>query len=508
VTLGPRGRNVAIERLEGSPTITKDGVTVAREIDLPSRMDNVGARLVKEVASRTGDAIGDGTTTATVLAQALYKQGLQLVEAGLDGMELKRGLDAALPLVRKALKAQSYIPSSSLEIAQVGTISANGDTTVGKILAEAFDKVGKDGVTMVEESKATETKLNVVDGLQFDRGYVSSYFITDPRRLIAELDKPYILVVEDRVQKISQILKALEIVRAARASLLVIAEDIVGEGLAALTINKLKGVIQCAAVKIPGFGERKKEILHDIAIAVGATPFTAESGRNLETVRPQDLGRAEKAVVEKELCRIVKGAGDPEAIAQRIRTIEGHIERSKSEYEKDRSRERMARLGAGIAIIQVGGYSETEVRAKRHLMEDALAATRSAMRDGLVPGGGVALLRARAALHAMLTEVTGDRRAGIRLLYDACAAPLFQIADNAGEEGAVVVHRVAEGRGAFGYDARALEYGDMLEKGIVDPLQVVDVAIEKAVSVASMMLTTGALIVERPSASPRGPKKP
>ncbi len=415
VTLGPRGRNVAIERKWGSPTVTKDGVTVAEEIDLPSKIENLGARLVKEVAVQTNERIGDGTTTATVLTQAIYREGLKLVEAGLDGMSIKRGLDKALAAAREALKKQSKKAATTEEVASIGTVSANGDEKVGQILADAFEKVGKDGIITVGESQSIETTVTVVEGMQFDRGYISPYFITDQDRLIAELKNPFILVVERKLFAVNDIVATLELVKKANGSLLVIAEDIEKEALAALTVNKLRGVVQCAAVKSPGFGERRKEILKDIAAAVGATVFTDELGRKLDQVRKEDLGRCDKVILEKEVCKIIKGAGKPEDVKARVNQIEHEKAKTNSTYDKDKLNERLARLSGGVAIVKVGGATETEVRGKRHLIEDALSSTRAAIKEGYVPGGGVALLRARKGIEPLLKELEGDERAGAKL---------------------------------------------------------------------------------------------
>jgi chaperonin GroEL len=505
VTLGPKGRNVLIEKKFGSPLMTKDGVTVAKEVELKDKHENMGAQLVREVASKTSDIAGDGTTTATVLARAIYKEGIKAVVSGANTMEIKKGIDLAVDTVVKAID-EIKKPVEGNAIAQVGTISANGDAEIGKIIAEAMAKVGKDGVITVEEAKGRETELNVVEGMQFDRGYLSPYFVTNPDQMKVELDSPFILAFEKKVSNMRDLLPLLEQVVNSRRPLLIIAEDVDGEALATLVVNKIRGTINVAAVKAPGFGDRRKAMLEDIAILTGGKAITEDLGLKLENLTLTDLGTAKKVVIDKENTTIVEGAGSHEAIQGRVKQIRSQIEISTSDYDKEKLQERLAKLVGGVAVIKVGAASETEMKEKKARVEDAMHATKAAVEDGIVAGGGVALLRALPALVAL--NAKGDQGTGVDIVRRALEEPLKQIANNAGVEGSVVVNTVRENKGNFGFNAATGEYGDMVGFGVIDPAKVTKSALRNAASVAAMMLTTEAIISEIPepkAAAPAGP---
>jgi len=506
VTLGPKGRNVLIEKKFGSPLMTKDGVTVAKEIELKDRHENMGAQLVREVASKTSDVAGDGTTTATVLARAIYREGIKAVVSGANTMEIKKGIDLAVETVVKAID-EIKKPVEGNAIAQVGTISANGDEEIGKIIAEAMGKVGKDGVITVEEAKGRETELTVVEGMQFDRGYLSPYFVTNPDQMKVELENPYILAYEKKVSNMRDLLPLLEQVVNSRRPLLIIAEDVDGEALATLVVNKIRGTLNVAAVKAPGFGDRRKAMLEDIATLTGGKAISEDLGLKLENLTLADLGSAKKIVIDKENTTIVEGAGSTEAIQGRVKQIRAQVETSTSDYDKEKLQERLAKLVGGVAVIKVGAASETEMKEKKARVEDAMHATKAAVEDGIVAGGGVALLRALTKL-AELT-VTGDQATGVEIIRKSLQEPLRQIATNAGVEGSVVVNAVREGKGNYGYNAATDAYGDMVAFGVVDPAKVVKSALRNAASVASMMLTTEAIITEIPEPkAPAGPGGP
>jgi chaperonin GroEL len=500
VTLGPRGRNVVLEKSFGSPTVTKDGVTVAKEIELEDHFQNMGAKMVKEVASKTSDTAGDGTTTATVLAQAIYREGYKIVASGANPMDLKRGIDGAVEEVTKELKKLSKPVKEQKEISQVGTISANSDPTIGNIIAEAMNKVGKEGVITVEEAKGIDTTLEVVEGMQFDRGYISPYFVTDPEKMEAVLEDPYILLHEKKISTMKDLLPILEQVAKMGKPLLIIAEDLEGEALATLVVNKLRGTLRCAAVKAPGFGDRRKAMLEDIAILTGGTAIFEDVGIKLEKVRVEDLGRAKKVVIDKDNTTLVEGAGKPSAIEGRVKQIRVQIEETTSDYDREKLQERLAKLAGGVAVIKVGAATETEMKEKKARVEDALHATRAAVEEGIVPGGGVAYLRCLPALKKMKLE--GDRQTGVELVMKALEEPLRMIAQNAGVEGSVIVEKVKREKATFGYDADKLEYCDMLESGIIDPTKVVRMALQNAASVASLLITTEAVIAEKPKKEP------
>jgi chaperonin GroEL len=505
VTLGPRGRNVLIERSWGAPIVTKDGVTVAKEIELGPKMENMGAQMVLEVASQTSDKAGDGTTTATVLAQAIYGEGLKLVEAGHNPMDLKRGIDLAVTKMIEQLKALSKPTRDKKEIAQVGTVSANGDTQIGDILAEAMEKVGKEGVITVEENQATETILNVVEGMQFDRGYLSPYFVTDPEKLICELENPRILVHEKKISSMNDLLPLLEQVAKDARPLLIVAEDVDGEALATLVVNKMRGTLKVCAVKAPGFGDRRKEMLKDIAALTGAKAIMEDVGIKLEGLTLQDLGTAKRAVIDKENTTIVDGGGKQADIKGRIEGIHRDMQATNSTYDKEKLQERLAKIAGGVAVIKVGAPSESELKEKKARVEDALHATRAAVEEGIVPGGGVALLRAREVALDKLK--LGDARdAGVVLIRRAVEEPLRQIAKNAGREGSVVMEQVKQGKGAFGFNAATEQFEDLLAAGVLDPTKVVRTALENAASVAGLMLTTEVLMAEHPK--PAAPEPP
>ncbi|BDU68874.1 60 kDa chaperonin [Geothrix oryzae] len=505
VTLGPKGRNVLIEKKFGSPLMTKDGVTVAKEIELKDKHENMGAQLVREVASKTSDIAGDGTTTATVLARAIYREGIKAVVSGANTMEIKKGIDLAVDTVVAAID-EIKKPVEGNAIAQVGTISANGDAEIGKIIAEAMAKVGKDGVITVEEAKGRDTELTVVEGMQFDRGYLSPYFVTNPDQMKVELENPYILAYEKKVSNMRDLLPLLEQVVNSRRPLLIIAEDVDGEALATLVVNKIRGTLNVAAVKAPGFGDRRKAMLEDIAILTGGKAISEDLGLKLENLTLADLGSAKKIVIDKENTTIVEGAGASEAIQGRVKQIRAQVEVSTSDYDKEKLQERLAKLVGGVAVIKVGAASETEMKEKKARVEDAMHATKAAVEDGIVAGGGVALLRSLTKLAAL--KLTGDQATGVDIVRKSLEEPLRQIANNAGVEGSVVVNAVREGKDNYGYNAATNEYGDMVKFGVVDPAKVTKSALRNAASVASMMLTTEAIITEIPepkAAAPAGP---
>src|SRR6187431_2742206 len=496
VTLGPRGRNVVIEKSFGSPTITKDGVTVAKEIELENKFENMGAQMVREVASKTSDIAGDGTTTATVLAQAIFREGSKLVSAGHNPMEIKRGIDKAVAALVAEVARLAKPTRDPNEIAQVGTVSANGDETIGKLLSEAMEKVGKEGVITVEEAKSAETSLDVVEGMQFDRGYLSPYFVTDTERMQASLEDAYILLSEKKISNMKDLLPVLEAIARQQKPLLIIAEDIEGEALATLVVNRLRGTLNCAAVKAPGFGDRRKEMLKDIATLTGGHVISEELGLKLENVTISDLGRAKRVTMDKDNTTIVDGAGNKDKIKGRIAEIRSQIEATTSDYDREKLQERLAKLVGGVAVIKVGAATETEMKEKKARVEDALHATRAAVEEGIVPGGGVALIRAQKVLEGL--KLSDEQKAGIRILERAIEEPLRQIVGNAGEEGSIVVQKVKEGKGNFGFNAATGKYGDLVADGVIDPVKVVRSALQNAASVAGLMLTTEALVAEKP----------
>jgi chaperonin GroEL len=497
VTLGPKGRNVAIEKSYGPPRTTKDGVTVAKEIELPDKFENMGAQLLREVASKTSEIAGDGTTTACVLAQAIVREGEKSVAAGMNPMDLKRGVELATHAVVDDLNKRSKKIKSSEEIAQVGTIAANGDTEIGNMIATAMQKVGNEGVITVEEAKSLDTELDIVEGMQFDRGYISPYFITDAEKMVAELEDPYILLHEKKLSGLQALLPLLEAVVQSSRPLLIVAEDVEGEALATLVVNKLRGGLKVAAVKAPGFGDRRKAMLEDIAILTGGQVISEDLGIKLENVTLAMLGRAKRTRVEKENTTIVHGAGKRDAIDGRINQIKLQIEETTSDYDREKLQERLAKLAGGVAVIKVGGATEAEVKERKDRVDDAVHATRAAVEEGIVPGGGVALLRATKAV-AILRSENPDIQAGIRIVAKALESPIRQIAENAGVEGSIVVGKVAEKTGNFGFDAQKEEYVDMVSAGIVDPTKVVRIALQDAVSVASLLITTEAMVAEKP----------
>jgi chaperonin GroEL len=495
VTLGPRGRNVVLEKKFGSPTVINDGVTIAKEIELEDRFENMGAQLVREVASKTNDVAGDGTTTATVLAQAIFKEGLKAVAAGANPIQVKRGIDRAVEAVVNYIRKVAIPVEGREAIEQVATISAN-DPAIGKVVADAIEKVTKDGVITVEESKGTETTLEIVEGMRFDRGYISPYFITDPERMEAVLEEPYILLYEKKISAAQDLIPILEQVVRAGKPLLIICEDLEGEALATLVVNKLRGVIQCAAVKAPGFGERRKAMMEDIAILTGGTFFTEDLGIKLENIRLEQLGRAEKVIIEKEYTTIVGGKGKPEAIQGRISQIRKQIETTESDYDREKLQERLAKLAGGVAVIKVGAATETELKEKKARFEDAIHATKAAVEEGIVPGGGVTLVNAIKALNELQAE--GDERIGINIVRRALEEPLRQIAHNAGVEGSVIVEKAKDLPDGQGFNAATGEFVEMVKAGIVDPAKVTRSALENAASIASLLLTTEALVAEVP----------
>ncbi len=498
VTLGPKGRNVVIEKAFGAPRTTKDGVTVAKEIELEDKLENMGAQLVREVASRTNDVAGDGTTTATVLTQAVAHEGMKLVEAGMNPMDLRRGITQAVKAVVEFLKKQAKEVKTSEEVAQVGTISANGEREIGELIAEAMQKVGNEGVITVEENKGLETELEVVEGMQFDRGYLSPYFVTNPDKMLCELEDPFILVHDKKISSLQPMLPLLEKVLQANKPLLIIAEDVEGEALATLVVNRLRGGLKVCAVKAPGFGDRRKAMLQDIAILTGGQVISEELGYKLENVTLDDLGTAKRVVVDKENTTIIDGAGKKEDIEARVNQIKQQIETTTSEYDKEKLQERLAKLAGGVAVIRVGGATEVEVKERKDRVDDALNATRAAVEEGIVPGGGVALLRAKQAVTGLKGE-NEDVQAGIEIVERALEAPMRQIAENAGKEGAVVVGKVLdEKKFSYGYNAQTDEFGDMFKMGVIDPVKVVRTALEDASSVAGLLITTEAMIAEKP----------
>jgi chaperonin GroEL len=502
VTLGPKGRNVVLEKSFGAPTVTKDGVTVAKEIELENKFENMGAQMVREVASKTSDVAGDGTTTATVLAQAILREGSKLVAAGHNPMEIKRGIDKAVESCVEALKKMSKATKDASEIAQVGTVSANGDQTIGTLLSEAMQKVGKEGVITVEEAKSAETTLDVVEGMQFDRGYLSPYFVTDPERMESVLEDCYILINEKKVSNMKDMLPVLEAIARQQKPLLIIAEDVEGEALATLVVNKLRGTLTCAAVKAPGFGDRRKEMLKDIAVLTGGQVIAEELGLKLENVTISDLGKAKTIKIDKDNTTIIDGAGKKDKIKGRQAEIRQQIENTTSDYDREKLQERLAKLVGGVAVIKVGAATETEMKEKKARVEDALHATRAAVEEGIVAGGGVALLRAQKTLDKL--EVSEDQQSGVNIIRRAIEEPLRQIAVNAGEEGSIVVQKVREGKGSFGYNAQTDTYGDLIADGVIDPTKVVRIALQNAASVAGLMLTTEALVAEKPKEEKQG----
>jgi chaperonin GroEL len=496
VTLGPKGRNVILGKSYGSPTITKDGVTVAKEIDLPDPLENMGAQMVREVASKTSDVAGDGTTTATVLAQAIYREGAKNVTAGANPMAIKRGIFAAVEAVVASVKQQSK-PVSGTMIAQVGTISANHDDTIGRIIAEAMDKVGKDGVITVEEAKTLETSLEVVEGMQFDRGYLSAYFVTDPERMEVVLDNPVILIHEKKISAMKDLLPLLEQVAQAGRPLLIIAEDLEGEALATLVVNKLRGTLRVAAVKAPGFGDRRKAMLEDIAVLTNGKAVTEDLGVRLDSIKLADLGEAKKITIDKDNTTIIEGAGSKTAIEGRVKQLRVQVEDTSSDYDREKLQERLAKLVGGVAIIKVGAATETEMKEKKARVEDAMHATKAAVEEGIVAGGGVALLRAAQALKSLTLD--GDEQLGVNIVIRAIEEPMRWIATNAGHEGAIVVQRVKEMHGDEGFNAQTEQYENLVNAGVIDPAKVVRSALQNAASIASLLLTTEAIISERPA---------
>jgi chaperonin GroEL len=494
ITLGPKGRNVVLDKKFGSPTITKDGVTVAKDIELEEPYENMGAQMVKEVASKTSDVAGDGTTTATVLAEAIYKEGAKNVTAGSNPMALKRGIEKAVDLVIGELKNLSKETKDKKEIAQVGTISANNDKTIGDLIAEAMEKVGKDGVITVEEAKSMETSLEFVEGMQFDRGYLSPYFVTDPERMEVILDNPYILLHEKKISSMKDLLPILEQIAKMSSPLLIVAEDVEGEALATLVVNKLRGTLNCAAVKAPGFGDRRKAMLEDVAILTGGRVITEDLGIKLENIKLDDLGKCKRVTIDKDNTTVVEGSGKTSDIEARIKQIKVQIEETSSDYDREKLQERLAKLVGGVAVINVGAATETEMKEKKARVEDAMNATRAAVEEGIVPGGGVALVRCLSALDKLKLE--GDEAIGVKIIRRALEEPIRQIADNAGVEGSIVVQKVKEGSGNFGFNAETGEYEDLLKAGIIDPTKVTRTALQNAASIAGLMITTEALITD------------
>ena len=507
VTLGPKGRNVILDKSFGSPTITKDGVTVAKEIELEDKFENMGAQMVKEVASKTSDVAGDGTTTATVLAQAIYREGVKQVTAGNNPMEIKRGIDKAVEVIVDELQKMSKKTEEQKEITQVGTISANNDETIGNIIAEAMDKVGKEGVITVEEAKSMETTLDIVEGMQFDRGYLSPYFVTDAERMECSLEDPYILLHEKKISNMKDLLPILEQIARTGKPFIIIAEDIEGEALATLVVNKLRGTLKCSAVKAPGFGDRRKSMLEDIATLTGGRMIAEDLGIKLENLKMEDLGQAKTITIDKDNTTIVDGAGKKSDIEARVKQIRAQIDETTSDYDREKLQERLAKIVGGVAVINIGAATETEMKEKKARVEDALHATRAAVEEGIVAGGGVALIRTLAALDKLKLE--GDQQLGINIVKRALEEPIRWIAQNAGHEGSVVVGRVKSEKGAFGFNAQTEEYGDMVQAGIIDPTKVVRCAIQNAASVASLMVTTEALVADIPKKDePKMPAMP
>jgi chaperonin GroEL len=506
VTLGPKGRNVVLDKSFGAPRITKDGVTVAKDIELEDKFENMGAQMVREVAQKTNDMAGDGTTTATVLAQAIVREGAKSVAAGMNPMDLKRGIDIAVAAVVKDIEKRATKVGSSAEVAQVGTISSNGDSTIGGMIAKAMQKVGNEGVITVEEAKALDTEVEIVEGMQFDRGYISPYFVTNAEKMVAELEDAYILLQEKKLSGLQAMLPILEAVVQSGKPLVIIAEDVEGEAIATLVVNKLRGGLKVAAVKAPGFGDRRKAMLEDIAILTGGQLISEDLGIKLENVTTAMLGRAKKVIIEKEKCTIVNGAGKKAEIEARVNQIKAQIEETTSDYDKEKLQERLAKLAGGVAVIRVGGATEIEVKEKKDRVEDALNATRAAVEEGIVPGGGVALLRAKKAV-GKLTNENADVQAGINIVLKALEAPIRQIAENSGVEGSIVVGKIMDQKSeTFGFDAQAEKYVDMVAAGIIDPAKVVRTALQDAGSIAGLLITTEAMVAELPKDS--GPAMP
>ncbi len=503
VTLGPKGRNVVIDKSWGSPTVTKDGVTVAKEIDLEDKFENMGAQMVKEVSSKTSDMAGDGTTTATVLARAIYEEGQRLVVAGNNPMGIKRGIDKAVIKVIESLENLAKPTKDQNEIAQVGTISANNDETIGNIIAEAMEKVGKEGVITVEEAKSMDTTLDVVEGMQFDRGYLSPYFATDTEKMVAYLENPFVLICDKKVSSMKDLLPVLEEIAKTGKPLVIVAEDVEGEALATLVVNKLRGTLNVAAVKAPGFGDRRKAMLEDIAILTGGQVVSEDIGIKLENIALQDLGQAKTITIDKDNTTIVDGAGSREALEGRVKQLRAQVDETSSDYDREKLQERLAKLVGGVAVIHVGAATETEMKEKKARVEDALNATRAAVEEGIVPGGGVALVRCIPSLDSL--DVDGEEeKLGVKVIAKAIEWPLRKIADNAGVEGSVVINKIKEADGAFGYNARTDVYEDLIEAGVIDPKKVVRFALQNAASVASVMLTTEAMIAEKPEENAGG----
>ncbi|MBZ2176838.1 MAG: chaperonin GroEL [Acidobacteriota bacterium] len=501
VTLGPKGRNVVLEKKFGGPTITKDGVTVAKEIELSNPLENMGAQMVREVASKTSDIAGDGTTTATILAQAIYREGVKAVAAGANPMALKRGIEKAVEVCIGEVKSMATKVANDEKIAQVGTISANGDSTIGTIIAEAMKKVGKDGVITVEESKTMNTELQTVEGMQFDRGYLSPYFVTDADRMEVVMEDPFILIYEKKISNMKDLLPVLEQVARGGRPLLIIAEEVEGEALATLVVNKLRGTLNCAAVKAPGFGDRRKAMLEDISILTGGKAIMEDIGIKLEGVRLEDLGRAKRVTIDKDNTTIIDGAGDAAGIEGRIKQLRNQIEDTTSDYDREKLQERLAKLAGGVAVIKVGAATETEMKEKKARVEDALHATRAAVEEGIVPGGGIALLRSASALAGL--KVAGDEQIGVDIIKRSCEEPIRQISGNAGFEGAIVIEKVRENKNAnFGFNAASGEYEDLLTAGVIDPAKVTRSALQNAASISALMLTTEAMICEIPEKKP------
>ncbi len=506
VTLGPKGRNVILEKTFGAPTVTKDGVTVAKEIELEDKFENMGAQMVREVASRTSDVAGDGTTTATILAQAIYREGAKNVAAGYNPMDIKRGIDKAVEIVVEELGKLSKPTKDQKEIAQVGTISANNDETIGNIIAEAMNKVGKEGVITVEEAKGLETELDIVEGMQFDRGYLSPYFVTNPEKMEVNYDDPYILIHDKKISNMKELLPILEQIAKMGKPLLIIAEDIEGEALATLVVNKLRGTLQVVAVKAPGFGDRRKAMLEDIAILTGGKLISEEMGAKLENTTIADLGRCRKLTVDKDNTTIIDGAGDRASLEGRVKQIRAQIEETTSDYDREKLQERLAKLVGGVAVIKVGAATETEMKEKKARVEDALNATRAAVEEGIVPGGGVAYIRCIPALEKLALD--GDQQVGVAIVKKALEEPLKMIAQNAGAEGNIVVEKVKEKKGSFGFNAATDEYEDLVKSGVIDPKKVTRFALQNASSVASLMLTTQCMVAEKPKKETMPPMPP
>jgi chaperonin GroEL len=496
VTLGPRGRNVVLEKSFGSPTVTKDGVTVAKEIELEEPYENMGAQMVREVASKTSNVAGDGTTTATIYAEAIYDEGLKNLAAGANSMELKRGIDMAVDAVVNALEKLAVPVKGKEQISQVGTCAANQDTEIGNNIAEAMDKVGKDGVITVEEGKSLETTVDLVEGMQFDKGYISPHFVNKPESMEVVLDNPYVLVHEKKISAVKDLLPLLEQIAKAGKPLLVVAEDVEGEVLATLVLNKLRGILQCAAVKAPGFGDRRKAMLEDISVLTGGKPIFEDLGMSLEGVKLTDLGRAKRVIVDKETCTIIEGAGSSTEIKGRIEALKNEIDATTSDYDREKLEERLAKLSGGVAQINVGAATEVEMKEKKARVEDALHACRAAVEEGILPGGGVAVLRIDDALDTVYKKARGDQKTGVEIVRRALRSPIKQLAENAGLDGSIVCQKVSEGKGSFGYNVLTEEYGDLIKMGVIVPFKVERVALQNAASVAGLLLTTDAIVSE------------